>query len=141
MPRKSAAALAVVPPVDGRPSRLQPRPDAPPEVRQIFVALVGSVPPEHFRAGDSDLVEQYAQAIALARRAYAELEASGPVVNAKASPWLVVLEKAHRSAVALSARLRLSPQNRTDPKVAGRQGRSVGISADEYLETMTNGQY
>jgi hypothetical protein len=122
MPRKSSAALAILPRVDGRPNPLRPRPDAPPEVREIFMSLVASVPTEHFRPGDADLLEQHAQAIALARRAYAELDASGSVVNGKPSPWLVVLEKAHRSAVALSARLRLAPQMRTDPKSAGREG-------------------
>ena len=120
MPRKSAAELAVLPRVDGRPSPLRPRADAPPEVREIFTSLVASVSTEHFRPGDADLLEQHAQAIALARRAYAELAVSGPVIDGKASPWLVVLEKAHRSAVALSARLRLAPQMRTDPKVTGR---------------------
>ena len=99
---------------------MQPRADAPLEVREIFMSLVASVPTEHFRPGDRDLVEQHAQAIALARRAYAELAVSGPVIGGKASPWLVVLEKAHRSAVALSARLRLAPQMRTDPKATGR---------------------
>ena len=121
MPRKSAAALAIVPPVDGRPSRLRPRTDAPAAVRKIFNALVASEPPEHFRAGDADLVEQYAQAVVLARQAFGQLARYGPVNAGKASPWLVVLEKAHRSAVALSARSRLSPQNRTDPKSVGRQ--------------------
>ena len=60
------------------------------------------------------------QAILLARKAYAELEAGGPVIDGKASPWLVVLEKAHRSAVALSGRLRLAPQARADSRSAGR---------------------
>jgi phage terminase small subunit len=119
MPRKSAAELAV-PAVDGRPSRLCPRGDAPAQVRRVFNDLVASEPPEHFRAGDADLVEQYAQSVVLARQAFKELARHGPVIKGRASPWLVVLEKAHRSAVALSARLRLSPQNRTDPKSVGR---------------------
>jgi hypothetical protein len=121
MPRKSAAALAVFPSVDGRPSRLLPRPDAPPHIRQIFRDLVAAVPPEHFRPGDADLIEQHAQAIALARQAYGEIEQHGPVVDGRASPWCTVLEKAHRSCVALSGRLRLSPQGRLDPKTVGRQ--------------------
>jgi hypothetical protein len=128
LPRKSAAALSVLSPVDGRPSRLRPRPHMPREVREIFVDLVASRPPEHFRAEDADLLEQHAQGIALARQAYAELEASGPVVNGKASPWLVVLEKAHRSCVALSGRLRLAPQMRLDRKAAGSRQRGPGLS-------------
>jgi len=116
MPRKSRFETSVQLRVDGRPNPLRPRDDAPKEIAEIFRSLIASVPVEHFRPGDSDLVEQHAQSIALARRAYAELEANGPVVNGKASPWLIVLEKAHRSAVALSARLRLAPQSRTEAR-------------------------
>lgn|SRR5262249_40670997 len=90
MPRKSAAALAIAPQVDGKPSRLRPRDDAPAEVQEIFDVLVSSVSPEHFRPGDADLIEQYAQAIALGRRAYGELARQGPVIKGRASPWLVV---------------------------------------------------
>jgi hypothetical protein len=129
VPRKSAAALALLPPPEGGALRLQPRADAPANVREIFLLLVRSVAVDHFRVGDSDLVEQYAQAIALARRAYDELEKSGPVIKGKASPWLIVLEKAHRSAVALSARLRLAPQARADPKSIARDG---GASMSYY---------
>jgi hypothetical protein len=100
----------------------------PPEVREIFVALVASRPPEHFRAEDADLLEQHAQGIALARQAYAELAANGPVVDGRPSPWLVVLEKSHRSCVALSGRLRLAPQMRFDRKVAGTKPRGLGLS-------------
>jgi phage terminase small subunit len=99
---------------------------------RFFRDLVASVPAEHFRPADGHLVEQYAQAIVLARRAYAELEASGSVVNGRASPWIVVLEKAHRSSVALAARLRLSPQHRTDPKSAGRN--QATASAYQIME-------
>jgi hypothetical protein len=121
MARRSAASFTVVPNVDGRPNRLSPRDDAPASVKEIFNDLVASVPPEHFRRGDADLLEQFAQAIALSRRAYAELEKTGPVINSRASPWLIVLEKAHRSSTALAARLRLAPQMRIGPKTVGRQ--------------------
>ena len=119
MPRKSTASLSVVR-VDGKPSRIAPRHDATPELRAIFTEITSQVSADHFRPSDGPLVEQYAQAIALARLAYAALEKEGPVVAGRANPWVVVLEKAHRSSVALSARLRLSPQHRTDPKTAGR---------------------
>lgn len=122
MPRKSTAAQTVVA-IDTGHARLTPRDNAPAEVRQIFREIVASVKPEHFRPADGALVEQYAQAIALARKAYGELESTGPVIDGKASPWVVVLEKAHRSSVALSARLRLCPQARTDPKTAGKPGK------------------
>jgi hypothetical protein len=71
---------------------------------------------------DAHLVEQYAQAIGLARRATQELAERGPVVERRTSPWVAVLAKAHRSSVALAARLRLSPQHRADSSSAGRKG-------------------
>jgi len=132
MPRKSRAELSMgFPHIEPLPTPLRPRADAPVKVREIFATLVRSVPPNHFRRGDADLIEQLAQSIALARRAYAELEASGPVIDGKASPWVVVLEKAHRSAAVLAGKLRLCPQARTDPKVTGRAAAWRGYSAYE----------
>jgi phage terminase small subunit len=118
--RRSAADLSIIPPVSGKPDRLRPRDDAPEGVRKIWRELVAKVPPEHFRPSDADLVEQYAQAIALARLAYSKLAAEGPVIDNRPSAWLIVLEKAHKSAVSLSARLRLSPQHRLDPRTVHR---------------------
>src|SRR5262245_29157425 len=120
MPRKSAAALAVVR-VDGKPVRLRPRDGAPADVAAVFKQIVATVAVDHFRPADGDLLEQLCQGIVLSRQAFDQLQREGPVVNGKASPWVVVLEKAHRSCVALSARLRLSPQQRVDPKTVGRQ--------------------
>jgi phage terminase small subunit len=111
----------MLPSVDGRPSRLQPRADVPASLRPIIVELIASVPPEHFRPGDGRLIELYAQAIKLANEAYDELEKNGRIIDGKPSPWTITWEKAHRSAVALSARLRLAPQQREDRKTVGRQ--------------------
>jgi len=141
MPRKSKAELSMwFPYAEPPPTILRPRADAPAKVREIFATLVKSVPPAHFRRGDADLVEQLAQAIVLARQAYAELEAGGPVVDGKVSPWNIVLEKAHRSSVALAGKLRLCPQARTDPKVAG--GRAAGWKGYSayQLEDIGDGQ-
>jgi Phage terminase, small subunit len=120
MPRKSASAFAELR-VDGRPSRVRPRADVPTTLKPIIIDLIASVPPEHFRNGDVVLIEMYAAAIALSRQAYDELERNGPVIDGKASPWIAVLEKTHRSSAVLAARLRLTPQMRTDPKTAGRR--------------------
>jgi hypothetical protein len=103
MPRQSAASLAALR-VTGKPARLQPREGVPAAVKAIFRDLVASVPAEHFRPADGHLVEQYAQAIALARQAYAELEASGPVVNGRASPWIAPLLPVPRSSGTTSYR-------------------------------------
>ncbi len=80
-----------------------------------------SVSADHFRSADGFLVEQYAQAIAMAREAFELLQRDGTTVDGKLNPQVTVLEKAHRSCVALAARLRLAPQSRTEAKSAGRQ--------------------
>jgi phage terminase small subunit len=121
--RKSAEAAITH--VGSRPPLLEPPEAAPGDVQAVFRAIVSTVPPEHFRPSDALLVEQYAQAVALARVAYDELRLTGPVVDGKTSPWVAVLEKAHRSSVALAARLRLAPQQRTDPKTTGRMQQPV----------------
>jgi hypothetical protein len=54
---------------------------------------------------------QYCAASVLGERAMAELR-EAPVIEGKTSPWLAVFEKASRAMVALSMRLRLSPQAR-----------------------------
>jgi hypothetical protein len=97
-----------------------PSPDAPEPVAELFHQIVRAAPAGHFRVTDAHLIEQYAAAIALAREATTELHLNGPVIDGRASPWLVVQEKAHRSSVALAARLRLSPQHRADSRSAGR---------------------
>jgi hypothetical protein len=119
--------------------RLKPRSDLPPEVKLIWAELIGAMPPGHFRASDAPLVEQYAQSIALARVAYAHLNGEGPVVAGRANPWLIVLEKAHRSSVALSMRLRLSPQSRFDRKTLA-SAKPGPVSAYEIMDLMGSGE-
>jgi hypothetical protein len=132
MPRRSAASLEVVPPSFGQ-GRIAPRREASPEVAAVFKELAASVPADHFRPADRDLLEQFAQVVVLARQAYAELEEAGPVINGRASPWLTVLEKAHRSAAALSVRLRLGPQTRLDPKTVAR-ARGPATDRPNYID-------
>jgi hypothetical protein len=125
MSRKSAASLSVIPAIDARATRLQPRADMAPTLKQIFADLVASMPPEHFRRGDVDLLEQFAAQVKLARQAYDEIEASGPVINNKPNAWIVVLEKANRACVQLGVRLRIGPMSRIDPKTVARKQEHV----------------
>jgi phage terminase small subunit len=121
LPRKSSAELTQFPRVDvTRPTYLKTPPDLPATLRNIVADLIASQKPGHFRRGDEALLEQFAQAIVLGRQAYERIEAEGPVIDGRSSPWLVVLEKAHRSVVALSGRLRLAPQMRASSRTAGR---------------------
>jgi P27 family predicted phage terminase small subunit len=116
--------------------RLKPRTGLPPEIKLLWIELVGSMPSDHFRQSDAALIEQFCQSIALARTAYANLNAEGPVVAGRANPWLIVLEKAHRSSVALSMRLRLSPQSRIRRETVG----SAKQTAASYYEMEAMGE-
>ncbi len=115
MPRISAAAQAVIAP-EVRPKRLKPPPTLSKAERTFFEHIVATNKPEHFRAADAVLLCRFVEAAILAEQAAAELRDKGAVVKERASPWLIVQEKAVRALVALSMRLRLAPQSRIDPQ-------------------------
>ena len=119
MPRKSAASLSVVA-VDGQPFRPDPPASLSEAERTIFVDLVAGCDRRHFRPSDLPLLCRYVEAAALGDQAAEQLRL-GAVINGRPSPWITVQEKAVRAMVALSMRLRLSPQSRIDPKTAGRR--------------------
>lgn len=119
MPRKSAASLSVVA-ADGQSFRPNPPASLSEAERTIFLDLVAGCDRRHFRPSDLPLLCRYVEAAALGDQAAAQLRL-GAVVNGRPSPWITVQEKAVRAMVALSMRLRLSPQSRIDPKTVGRQ--------------------
>jgi phage terminase small subunit len=137
--RRAAADLAT-PQIDIRQQRLSPPDHLGPDERRRFIELVGACDPQHFRASDLPLLVRYVEADVMAERAAVELAASGPVLDGKASPWIVVQEKAVRALVALSMRLRVCPQSRTDPKTVGRKSNGPGISADDFLRIKVYGE-
>jgi hypothetical protein len=55
---------------------------------------------------------RYCETAVLAQEAAEHLRLEGPVIAGRISPWMVIQEKSVRSSVALSMRLRLSPQSR-----------------------------
>jgi hypothetical protein len=138
MPKRSSADLATLRPVRTA-VRVACNHDTPDDVRAVFAQIVQANDPDHFAPTDAPLLEQYAQAIVLGRRAYAELSASGPVVDGKSSPWLTAMEKAHRSAVALAARLRICPQSRFDRLKAGTTARGGVSGLDAAFEYISRG--
>jgi phage terminase small subunit len=111
MPRKSAASLEITP-SSQRSNRLRPPATLSEPERDLFLAIVGNCSHDHFRASDLPLLSRYCEASVLAERAAEQLR-EAPVVDGKPSPWLPVREKATRELVALSMRLRLSPQARS----------------------------
>jgi phage terminase small subunit len=122
--RKSAEALSVIP-INGKPNRLQPPESLSEAERKVFVDLVTACEPQHFRPADLPLLVRYVEACILADQAAEQLRL-GAVIDGKPSPWVTIQEKAVRAMVALSMRLRLSPQSRIDPKTLGRQQGYVG---------------
>jgi hypothetical protein len=109
MPRKSAASSVI--PLATRDNRVRPPANLAGPERDLLVSLVANNAPSHFKESDLPLLCQYVAAAVLSERAMAELR-KAPVVDGKTSPWLLVFEKASRAMVALSMRLRLSPQAR-----------------------------
>jgi phage terminase small subunit len=94
-------------------------PAAPPlglsaEEERILQQLLDSVDPGHFAPSDLPLLVAYCQAVAQHDQAVQMMRQRGAVVDGKVSPWIVVQEKAQRAMVALSMRLRLSPQARRE---------------------------
>jgi phage terminase small subunit len=117
--RKSAAALSVIP-IEVKPNQLQPPGSLSEAERKVFIDIVTACEPQHFRPADLPLLVRYVEACVLADQAAEQLR-DGAVIDGKPSPWITVQEKAVRAMVALSMRLRLSPQSRIDPKTLGRQ--------------------
>ena len=136
MPRRSVADLTVVRPLPD-PTRTRPRPsaDAPENVRQVFDELLRSMPSGHFKPCDAPLLQCYAEAVLLSRRAFEGLLNDGPIVDGRPSGWVTLLEKGHRSCIALAARLRMAPQMRATSRATSSRrcpaaaSTTVGISA------------
>jgi phage terminase small subunit len=111
MPRKSAASLSVVS-IDARASRLRPPASLSEPERELFAKIVGTNKPAHFQPSDLTLLARYCELSVLAETAAGHLRDEGSVIAGRVNPWLTVQEKAVRGLVALSMRLRLSPQAR-----------------------------
>jgi hypothetical protein len=133
MPRQSADAIALLP-MDAEPPRLSPSSDLTEAERQIFTDIVLSVRPSHFMPCDRPLLAAYARAIALERLASGELARAGYVEeNGKPSPWLAILQQASKSMLALSIRLRLSPQGRRPAITVERRAKQVSYYDEQAL--------
>lgn len=121
-------------------TRLEPPTSLSEAERTVFIALVNSCGPTHFKASDMPLLSRYCEQTVLADLAAIYLREEGAVAGAKVSPWVTVQEKAIRGLVALSMRLRLSPQARLDPKTLGRQQTPVGPKPWEMRPTWMPGE-
>lgn len=129
MPRKSAAAAAIKPVGIVPQKKLSPPPTLDKSEASLFGEIVAACDASHFTPSDLPLLCRYVAAVRLAELAEQHLRDEGPVIDGRASAWLIAHEKAVRAVVALSLRLRLSPQSRIDPKTAGR---NPGVRPSAY---------
>ncbi len=126
MPRRSSASFEVSP-IQGKPQVPRPSTGLPAEVADIFRELVRTSPSGHFRVSDAPVLEAFAAAVAMARRAELELASSGPVTpTGRVSPWLRVQAEASKTVASLSMRLRLCPQARQTSRAASREKEYIG---------------
>jgi phage terminase small subunit len=136
MPRRSAASFSVLP-VPGSQPRLVPPADLNPPERATFVEIVAAKKPQHFEASDLPLLAAYCRAIELERHAALQLATDGYLTaEGRPSAWLAIMAQATKSMLALSTRLKLSPQSRSHSAPA-RPERP--LSAYEKLALMENG--
>lgn len=131
MPRKSAAELSVVTGLERQANRLRPPATLSEAERAAFIEIVNSCDPKHFVRSDLPLLCRYAEASVLAEQAAQELR-QGAVIGGRPSPWITVQEKAVRALIALSMRLRVSPQAR-QPNNPSRKT-TAGPSAYDLME-------
>jgi len=125
MPRKSSAALSIIPITSAR-KRISPPTDLSRPEADLFRAIAAQCAPDHFTESDGPLLVSYCQATLLSRRAAKELAAG----NSKA---LLIWDRATRMQSTLSTRLRLAPQSRSDPKTVSRKLANHRPSAYEDL--------
>jgi hypothetical protein len=116
--------LATIP---GTPHRLHPPRELDATERKIFIDLISATRPEHFRDSDLPLICAYVRAIALERRSAAAL-AKGD--NKALLPWT----QAVKALVALSMRLRTSPQAREPHRPTRPQPQPRPHTAPSYYE-------
>ena len=117
--------------VDGIPDRLRPPDHLSADERRRFAEIVSTCDTRHFRPSDVTLLCRFVEADALAEKAAKELR-KHPVTDGKPSAWLAVQEKSVRALTALSMRLRLSPQSRTDSQSIGRQEPRLTVNPWEW---------
>src|SRR5262245_49907673 len=123
MPRKSAADLAI--------AAVPPRLSCPPEMaegspaRLLFLRLAATC--DHLEESDAPLLGLYCDAVALAQKAVAAMQA-GTELRA----WNEIHRSATRTAAALAAALKLSPRGRNH-NYRSRAARSGPANAYDVL--------
>jgi hypothetical protein len=98
--------------ITGAAPRLRPSAELGPLEQRVFLDIVASCQPEHFRESDRPLLESYVRNVVLEKSAFAEYTREPVLADGTASPWKAVQTDARRALVDSSLRLRLAPQAR-----------------------------
>ncbi len=110
MPRKAAADFTTGT-IAG--DRLRPPHELDKPEAELFVSIVGSHPPDRFRAVDMPLLCSYVRACIDEEVASAELRATGYISDGRPSAWLAIQTAAARRMTTLVRALQLSPASRS----------------------------
>jgi len=112
MPRRSAADADIAP-INAAASRLRPPPDLTASEKKLWVDVVASCPPTHFRESDQQVLTVFVRACLRQRAATSELNASGYITDeGRLNPMVSVLKDAERSVAVYSRLLKLNPVGR-----------------------------
>ena len=104
-----------VTPFDITDERLKPSEQLGQAEKRAFWSLVTQAPAGQFRETDRPLINRWCELTVLGDRAAAEMATNDLVTpDGRPSPWISIHERAVKGLVALSLRLRLSPQSRMD---------------------------
>jgi hypothetical protein len=106
MPRKSAIASEFP---TSTAERLSPPGDLAGPERALFIDLVLSCEPGHFRPSDLPVLTAFCRASTMEKVAAGELAACGYVEDGKVSPWASLLKDAQRAVSNYSRLLKLNP--------------------------------
>jgi hypothetical protein len=109
--RKSAAADSIVSLASAR-KPIEPPKGLKPQEEAIFIEVVASCSPDHFRKSDIPMLTAFATATHLSRSYAGRIGESDGALKA----W----ESATRLQISLSTKLRLTPSTRLDPKTVHR---------------------
>jgi phage terminase small subunit len=126
--KESAAALSVIPLVE-RVARLQPPASLSEGEASLFRQIVAQCSADHFTPSDTPLLVAYCQAVLLSRYAFKQVSEDGAAFQ--------IWQQAARTLATLATKLRLCPHSRTDPKIVGRRSRGLGITAQDYLDMVS----
>ena len=123
--RKSSAELSVIPLADHR-EWLPPPADLTPSEQSLWHDLITSCPNGQFVRSDFPLLTSYVQATLLAR----SFAKARTLTAADAQ----VLKAAMQMQAAMAAKLRLTPNSRIGPKLAGRKAAAHRPSFYEQMD-------